>query len=408
MNEFDKLNLMVVPIQDPVRFHKLPNYNGVPIKWSDSSNYCSWEEREDIYPGVKEWYIIPATRCKYRGPEGIDICYYVIDVDNHEGDKFKEACEFLRSCNLPPSLTIRTPSGGIHKYYRCLSDFIPKAVNGITINGTKLPIEIKSSVGVVAPNGRDRVIIDDVPVAMMMPDSSSLFAKLVDIKPPKDYGPRKPSDPEFPIELEEFPDVISGERHNTLMAKATSLYARGCPPEKIIQWGKEFYLRSNRREQANEISNIVRDAVKYVDCEIERNATYVAELQSAYNQPTNNAPISHVEVPRNDFTLGDDNFTTLDTNTPQKGSHCFTDIFPNFEPLEGYEKLYGQAIFATDDGVKQLLRESLSHLPKEDIPLVRPLLTTNINVMYQNWLTLPVEKQRQYLYLKDTIKLLAN
>ena len=375
MTEFDKLNLMVVPIQDPVKFHKLPNYNGVPVKWSDPSTYCSWEEREDAYPGVQDWYIVPAARCKYRSPEGVDVCYYVIDVDNHEGDKFEEACKFLRSCNLPKSLTVRTPSGGIHKYYKCLSDYIPKAVNGVTINGVKLPIEIKSSVGVVAPNGRDRIIIDDSPVAMLMPDSNMLFSQLVHIKDNGPHLPRKETDPDFPIEDEPFPDSIPGDRHNTLMATACSLYARGCPPEKIQEWGEEFYRRTNRKQQPNEISNIVRDAVRYVDDEEDVNEQLLVELKQEAEEDAQ------------------------DTNVL-----TFEDIFPGAEELTGWEAVKAKAIFSDREETKQYIKEELKNLPPEDLPFARGMLDPN--KIRTTWAQAPQQTQEKYEDFKDSLKIL--
>ena len=363
MTEFDKLNLMVVPIEDMEKFHKRPNYNGLPVKWSDPSTYCSWEEREDVYPGVKDWYVIPAARSKYRSPEGVDVSYYVIDVDNHEGDKFKEACEFLRSCNLPKSLTVRTPSGGIHKYYKCLSDYIPKAVNGVTVDGKKLPIEIKSSVGVVAPNGRDRVIIDDSPVAMLMPDSNMLFSKLVRIKDSRPHGPRKETDPNFPIEDEPFPEVGAGDRHNTLMSTACSLYARGCPPEKIQQWGEEFYYRTNRKEQRNEISNIVRDAMKYVDEEEDENEQLLVELKEEAEAPN-----------------------------PLDGA----------EELVGWDKVLALSVFSDKEETKKYIRKELQSVPPEDASFVRGMLSPD--TMRNTWASASIETQAKYISFKDTLK----
>lgn len=375
MTEFDKLNLMVVPIEDMEKFHKRPNYKGLPIKWSDPSTYCSWEEREDVYPGVQDWYIVPAARCKYRSPEGVDVSYYVIDVDNHEGDKFEEACKFLRSCNLPKSLTIRTPSGGIHKYYKCLSDYVPKAVNGVTINGVKLPIEIKSSVGVVAPNGRDRVIIDDSPVAMLMPDSNMLFSQLVHIKDNGPHPPRKETDPDFPIEEEPFPDSIPGDRHNTLMATACSLYARGCPPEKIQWWGEEFYRRTNRKQQPNEISNIVRDAIKYIDEDDAEAEQMLVELKQEAEEDAQ------------------------DTNVL-----TFDDIFPGAEELTGWDAVFAKSVFSDKEETKQYIKDELKNIPPEDLPFARGMLSPK--TIRNTWASTPYKKQLKYESFKDSLKIL--
>lgn len=386
MTEFDKLNLMVVPIQDPVKFHKLPNYKGYPVKWSDPKTYCSWEEREEIYPDVSEWYVVPASRQSYP-QDGVDIAYYVIDVDNHEGDKFKQACEFLRSCNLPKSLTVRTPSGGIHKYYKCLAEYIPRAMNGVTINGVKLPIEIKSSVGVVAPNGRDRIIIDDSPVAMLMPEDGTLFSQIVCLKEKKSYCSKRETDPDFDIEAEEFPEAEAGDRHNTLMAKATSLYVRGCPPDKIQWWGEEFYRRTNRKEQRNEISNIVRDAMAFIDDQ----ESDIDELMDGVEETPSVTSPNRLECPSN---IEDDTTTDLSLEA----------ILGPLEELTGWDSVYAKSVFSDKEETKKYMRDELKNVPPADIPFVRSMLDPKN--MRDVWAKAPYETKVKYEMFKDTIKLL--
>jgi len=365
MSEFDKLNLRVVPIQDPVKFNKLPNYKGHPISWSDPKTYCTWEEREDIYPDVNDWYVIPPARSTFF-ENGIEIGYWGLDIDNHEGDKFEEAIKFLKTCNLPPSLTIRTPSGGLHIYYKALKEELPAQLG--RNKEVDLPIEIKVSTGVVAPNGRDRKIIKDLPVAYFTITEDNPISKIAKIKQKRIRLSKKETDPNFPIEDEPFPEVGPGDRHNTLMSTACSLYARGCPPEKIQEWGEEVYYRTGRKQQRNEISNIVRDAMKYVDETEDENEQILEEL------------VQEVE------------------------EMSFDKIFSGATELTGWEKIHAEAIFSTREEIKETIRRELPNVPADDLPLIRGLLSKD--KMLSTWASLPYEKQAQYFYFKETVKVL--
>lgn len=370
MTEFDKLNLRVVPIEDMEKFHKLPNYKGYPVKWSDPANYCDWEEREDVYPGVKDWYVIPPARSTFI-ENGIEVGYWVIDIDNHEGDKYEEAIEFLRTCDIPPSLTIRTPSGGLHIYYKALKEDLPAPLG--RNKEFDLPIEIKTSVGVVAPNGRDRVVIRDLPVAYFSITEDNPISEIAKLKTKRLRVAKKETDPNFPIEEEPFPEVGPGDRHNTLMATACSLYARGCPPEKIQEWGEEFYLRTGRKQQPNEISNIVRDAMNYID---EDEAEAEAELEELKHE----------------------------AEEEEKKPQTFEDIFPGAEELTGWEAVKAKALFSDRDKTKQYIKDELKNLPPEDLPFARGMLDPN--KIRATWSSTPYEKQLKYESFKDSIKLL--
>lgn len=372
MTEFDKLNLRVVPIQDPVKFHKLPNFNGYPVKWSDPANYCDWEEREDIYPGVQDWYVVPPARSTFF-QDGMEIGYWVLDIDNHEGDRFKEAIAFLKTCNLPPSLTIRTPSGGLHIYYKALKEDLPAQLG--RNKEVDLPIEIKVSTGVVAPNGRDRVIIRDLPVAYFTVTEDNPISKIAKLKTKRPRIAKKETDPNFPIEEEPFPEVGPGDRHNTLMATACSLYARGCPPEKIQEWGEEFYLRTGRKQQPNEIANIVRDAMNYID---EDEAEAEAELTELVQEAEEDAQ--------------DNNVLT------------FEDIFPGAEELTGWEAVKAKAIFSDRDEAKQYIKDELKNLPPEDLSFARGML--NPNKIRTTWSQASQQTQEKYEDFKDSLKIL--
>ena len=370
MTEFDKLNLRVVPIENMEKFHKLPNYKGYPVKWSDPANYCDWEEREDVYPGVKDWYVIPPARSTFI-ENGIEVGYWVMDIDNHEGDKYEEAIEFLKTCKIPPSLTIRTPSGGLHIYYKALKEDLPAPLG--RNKEFDLPIEIKTSVGVVAPNGRDRVVIRDLPVAYFSITEDNPISKIAKLKQKRPRIAKKETDPNFPIEEEPFPDVGPGDRHNTLMATACSLYARGCPPEKIQEWGEEFYLRTGRKQQPNEISNIVRDAMNYID---EDEAEAEAELEELKQE----------------------------AEEGEKKPKTFEDIFPGAEELTGWEAVKAKAIFSDREETKQYIKDELKNLPPNDLPFARGML--NPNTIRNTWDSAPQQTQEKYEDFKDSLKIL--
>lgn len=370
MTEFDKLNLRVVPIEDMEKFHKLPNYQGHPVKWSDPANYCNWEEREDVYPGVKDWYVIPPARSTFF-ENGIEVGYWVIDIDNHEGDKYDEAIEFLKSCKIPPSLTVRTPSGGLHIYYKALKEDLPAPLG--RNKEFDLPIEIKTSVGVVAPNGRNRVIIRDLPVAYFSITEDNPLSKIAKLKQKRVRIAKKETDPNFPIEEEPFPEVGPGDRHNTLMATACSLYARGCPPEKIQEWGEEFYLRTGRKQQPNEIANIVRDAMNYVD---EDEAEAEAELEELKQE----------------------------AEEEEKKPQTFEDIFPGAEELTGWEAVKAKALFSDRDETKQYIKDELKNLPPEDLPFARGMLDPN--KIRTTWAQASQQTQEKYEDFKDSLKIL--
>lgn len=371
MSEFDKLNLRVVPIQDMKMFNKLPNYNGQPVKWSDPKNYCDWEERDDVYPNVKDWYVIPPARSTFV-ENGVEVGYWVMDIDNHEGDKYNEAIEFLKSCELPPSLTIRTPSGGLHIYYKALKEDLPAPLG--RSKEFNLPIEIKTSVGVVAPNGRDRIIERDLPVAYFTITEDNPIAKIAKLKTKKANIAKKETDPNFPIEEEPFPEVGPGDRHNTLMSTACSLYLRGCPPEKIQEWGEEFYLRTGRKQQPNEISNIVRDAMNYID---EDEAESEAELEELKQ-------------------WAEEEEKQIKTELEQ--------IFPGAVVLDGWEAVKAKAIFSDRDETKQYIKEELKNLPPEDLPFARGMLDPK--KIRTTWANAPKKTQEKYEDFKDSLKIL--
>lgn len=370
MTEFDKLNLRVVPIEDMEKFHKLPNYKGYPVKWSDPSTYCDWEEREDIYPGVQDWYVIPPARSTFI-ENGIEIGYWVMDIDNHEGDKYEEAIKFLRSCNIPPSLTIRTPSGGLHIYYKALKEDLPAPLG--RSKEFDLPIEIKTSVGVVAPNGRDRVVIRDLPVAYFSITEDNPISSIAKLKGERKHIAKKETDPNFPIEEEEFPDTTPGDRHNTLMATACSLYARGCPPEKIQWWGEEFYRRNNRKQQPKEVANIVRDAMKYVDGAEAEAEEELEELKQEAEESVKE-PVKEEKA------------------NPLEGA----------EELTGWDATFAKSIFSDKEETKRHIKEELKNVPKEDILFIRGMLDPNKT--RTTWASAPYETQVKYEMFKETIK----
>ena len=378
MNNFEKANLLVVPVQvteyNGERI-KYPNYNPnykpgdkpYHMAWQvdHEENWVSWEEREDFYPGVENWFALGGlvTRGKYF-MDGMEIGYGVIDVDNHgDKEKFDKTVAFLSSIGWDDTLIVQTPTGGRHYYFWCLADYLPNHSNGCE----EYAIEFKTKGGWLVPNGKDRIIISDKPIKRLSLTKDSPLAKLVSIKREQKFPQRRPTDPNFDISSVEVPDVSAGDRHNTLLSMAMSLYHKGCPPEKIVEWGEKFYAKNGRRQQPNEIRNAVRDAVKYID-------SNPSDLEMLLEEAKKPAP------------------------APEP------DIFEGAVELTGWDGVLAKGIFSDKDELKQMMRDELKDIPKEDIPFIKDML--NPNKTRTTWASAPVEKQRQYVSFKDTVKLL--
>ena len=255
MDNFAREDFMVVPIQDAKKFNKIPNYDDHLIQWSQQKNWVSWQEREDFYPNCGDWYVIPPNYAKYS-KDGMEIGFYVIDVDNHEGDKFKEAIEELRTWNLPKTLTVKTASGGLHLYYWTFADSLPHVRNDRTDNG--LPIEIKVHTGWVAPNGRDRKIIVDLPIAPLHVVAGTKFGEFAAFK--KQYaGPkiRRPINPDY--KLPEIPSYPESQRHDNILKDIKKLQDDGCPPDLVEEYVMKVIDQSpgSRRITEREVRDMI-------------------------------------------------------------------------------------------------------------------------------------------------------
>lgn len=255
MNNFEREDFMVVPIQDPVKFNKIPNYNGHAVQWSKEKNWVSWQEREDFYPNCNDWYVIPPNYAKYS-KSGMEIGFYIIDVDNHEGDRYKEAIAELKTWNLPPTLAVRTASGGLHLYYWTFADALPQVRNDR--NGSGLPIEIKVHTGWVAPNGRDRVIIRDLPIAPLHVMAGTKFGEFAAYK--KQYqGPkiRRPINQDY--QLPEIPSYPESQRHDNILKDIKKLQDDGCPPDLVEDYVMQVVENSpgTRRITEREIRDMI-------------------------------------------------------------------------------------------------------------------------------------------------------
>lgn len=376
MNNFEKLNLLVVPVQASEykgERVKYPNYSkyyrpGMEprrICWQadHSENWVSWEEREDFYPGVENWFALGGiiTRGKYF-KDGIEIGYGVIDVDNHgDKEKFDKTVAFLSSIGWDDTLIVQTPSGGRHYYFWCLADYLPNHSNGCE----EYAIEFKTKGGWLVPNGKDRIIISDKPVKRLSLTKDSPLAKLASIKREQKFPQRRPTNPDFDIESVEIPSISAGDRHNTLLSMCMSLYHKGCPPEKIIEWGEKFYEKNGRREQRNEISNAVRDAIKYIDS----NPSDLELLLEEAKKPT---PVKKQD--------------------PLEGA----------EELTGWDAVLAKSIFSDKTEVKKYISEELKNVSEEDKPFIRDMLTPS--KMREAWAKAPYEKQIEYESFKDSVK----
>lgn len=282
MDNFAREDFMVVPIQDG---SKIPNYNNYPIKWSDQKNWVSWQEREDFYPNCSDWYVIPPLYAKYA-KDGSEIGFYVLDVDNHDGDKFEEAEKEIKSWELPETLVVRTKSGGKHYYFWTFADALPRVRNDRKDGG--LPIEIKVHTGWVAPNGRDRIIEEDRPIAPLHVIAGTKFGDFASFK--KEYRGRKvrkPIDPDF--KLPEIPSYKESTRHDSLVRDVKKLQDDGCPPELVEEYIDKVIENSpgDRQFGEKEIKDIINweGATERLQTLVDRNKKDLEGLKADLEDP---------------------------------------------------------------------------------------------------------------------------
>lgn len=298
MNNFDKLNLKVCPIQDPVNFKKRPNVDGHLVQWGDEKNWCDWEERDTVYHNVQDWYVLPGGKAQYR-EDGLEWGYYILDIDKGHTDKKKEPekwAEEERRYNwsikvlkdiwkIPPTLMVRSTSGGLHIYYKALPELLPRQCTAV-VDGKQTAIEVKVNTGWVAPNGRDRQIIRDLPVAIFYPNGDDEFGKAVKLQPKKYAAKEYVEDPTFDISTYEIPETGEGDRHLTLLRCALELRSYGCPYDSYYQWATEFFEKNGREPQQHEIENAWEDNRTIIPPTIvERNEDDLKELKADLEDP---------------------------------------------------------------------------------------------------------------------------
>lgn len=289
MTEFDKLNFKVCPIQNPKEFKKHPNYNGHLLRWGDGSLWCDWEERDDIYPNTQDWYVLPGGKVQYY-EDGMEWGYYILDIDRghaEEGtpEREEEDRRYVWSIHvlkdiwkIPSSLMVRTASGGLHIYYKAPAEFLPRQCTAV-VDDKPTSIEVKVNTGWVAPNGRDRKVIKDLPVAIFYPKGDDPFGQAVKLKAKKFSAKEYIEDPTFDISTFAVPDVTEGNRHSILLTSALSLRALGCPYDAYYQWATEFFEKNGRQPQQREIENAWEDNRKEIrPTLIERNRQDLQEL----------------------------------------------------------------------------------------------------------------------------------
>lgn len=294
-NNFDQLNLRVCPIQDPVNFKKRPNYNGHLLRWGEEDCWCEWRERETIYPNCSDWYVIPGGKAQYY--DCVEWGYYILDIDRghaepgtpaaeEEERRYKWSIHILKNVwKIPESLMVRSASGGLHIYYKAPAEFLPRQCTAV-VDGKPTAIEVKVNTGWVAPNGRDRIIIKDAPVAVYYPKGNDPFGEAVNIKT-KTFAPKEyVEDPSFDISTFPIPEATEGDRHLTLLKSALSLRAMGCPYDMYEQWAEEFFDKNGRQPQRDEIRNAWEDNRREVRPTIfEQNTEDLKELKEEAENP---------------------------------------------------------------------------------------------------------------------------
>lgn len=300
MDNFDKLNLKVCPIQDSVNFKKRPNIDGHLLRWGEEDCWCDWEERDSVYEGVQDWYVLPGGKTQYR-EDGLEWGYYILDIDRghaepgtpmaeEEEKRYNWSIHVLKNIwKIPPTLMVRSASGGLHIYYKTLPELLPRQCTAV-VDGKQTAIEIKVNTGWVAPNGRDRKIIRDLPVAIFYPKGDDEFGKAVKLQPKKYAAKEYVEDPTFDISTYDVPETGEGDRHLTLLKCALELRSYGCPYDSYYKWAEEFFEKNGRQPQQHEIENAWEDNRTVIPPTIvERNIEDLRELEADLEDPLKGA-----------------------------------------------------------------------------------------------------------------------
>lgn len=296
MDNFAKLNLKVCPIQDPVNFKKRPNVDGHLLRWGEEDCWCDWEERDSVYHDVHDWYVLPGGKAQYR-EDGLEWGYYILDIDRghaepgtpmaeEEEKRYNWSIHVLKDIwKIPPTLMVRSASGGLHIYYKALPELLPRQCTAV-VDGKQTAIEVKVNTGWVAPNGRDRQIIRDLPVAIFYPKGDDEFGKAVKLQPKKYAAKEYVEDPTFDISTYDIPETGEGDRHLTLLKCALELRSYGCTYDSYYQWATEFFEKNGRQPQQREIENAWEDNRTVIPPTIvERNAEDLEELKADLEDP---------------------------------------------------------------------------------------------------------------------------
>lgn len=291
-NNFDSLNLKVCPIQDPVGFKKRPNINGHLVRWNQEENWCDWKERNTIYPDVHDWYVLPGGKVQYY--DCIEWGYYILDIDRGHTDKEKDPEKWAEEearynwsihilddvWKIPKTLRVRSASGGLHIYYKAPAEFLPRQCTAV-VDGKPTAIEVKVNTGWVAPNGRDRTVEEDNPVAVFYPVAGDEFSKSVERRGPRRAAREYIEDPTFNISTFPIPEATEGNRHPTLLGCALQLRAYGCPYDAYYDWAVQFFEKNGREPQPHEIENAWQDNRTVIPPTIvERSEEDLKELQA--------------------------------------------------------------------------------------------------------------------------------
>ena len=123
---------------------------------------------------------------------------------------------------------IKTASGGLHIYYKAPAEFLSRQCTAV-VDDKPTSIEVKVNTGWVAPNGRDRLIIRDLPVAIYYPKGDYPCGEAVILNANKLSATENNED--TTVDICTFPttDRTEGKRHSVLHKTALTLRALGCP-----------------------------------------------------------------------------------------------------------------------------------------------------------------------------------
>lgn len=248
-----------------------------PVGTNKSPLVRKWEAAATVDPLTIAGWEQSYPNCMWGVPPGRSDLV-VIDLDNHEGgaDGRKSFEQYLEANNLPltATYTVKTPSGGLHLYYRYAGGLRSR-------NGVLPGVDVKSNGGYVitegsvSPRGKYTAVNPDTPIA----DLPEEWLPLLTGGRTQERGPES-STPDIVVGNVISPDTADKVAHARRIAADWPDVVVGERNHQLYQLAREWCRAGISRRKAYELYAEVGCMVIGLDPEA---AEVTATIRSAYS-----------------------------------------------------------------------------------------------------------------------------